>query len=96
MRPLCPGLGICNLSSPTMKDLGEARQLLFRLRWAEVDETHVCVAHSGCRLLAGFMSWNISHELFLHRILMLFIACHGQQTAPDALAQQAGGLGHGV
>ena len=57
---------------------------------AHVDEARVCIANSGCRLLAGHMSWEVSHELSLHCVLMLLIARHGQQAVPNALARQAG------
>ena len=59
-------------------------------QWAHIDEARVCIAYSGCRLLAGHMCWEVSHELSLHRVLMLLIACHGQQAVPNALARQAG------
>ena len=59
-------------------------------QWAHIDEARVCIAYSGCRLLAGHMCWEVSHELSLHHVLMLLIACHGQQAVPNALARQAG------
>ena len=56
-------------------------------QWADVDKVHICIAKSGCRLLAGHMSWEVSHKLSLHRVLTLLIACHGQeavqQTSPS-------------
>ena len=55
-------------------------------QWAYVDEAHICIAESGCRLLAGHMSWEVFHKLSLHHVLTLLIACHGQeavqQTSP--------------